>query len=195
MLKITKKIAPKITTEITSDIKTTRRGFMQLSAGSAAALTVLGSAAGLSGCSKQPPASGFKVLRNDDVEFLSALAPVILSDSYPGALGELAQPRLMQSLDSLISTLQQYSQSQLMLLLDVLQVAPVRLVMGAQWGSWRDASAEDIDAFLNSWKSSSLQLKRMGYGSLCKLLTMCWYMQPETFALSGYPGPPQKIPA
>jgi len=176
-------------------ITTTRRGFMQLSASSAAALTIAGSVAALSGCSKQPAATGFKVLRTADIEFLSALAPVILADSYPGKLGDSARPRLMQALDNLVSTLQEYSRSQLMLLLDVLHVAPVRLAMGAQWGSWRDASAEDINDFLNGWKTSSLQLKRMGYGSLCKLLTMCWYMQPETFASSGYPGAPEKIPA
>tara|TARA_B100001109_G_scaffold255881_1_gene262060 strand:+ start:37399 stop:37947 length:549 start_codon:yes stop_codon:yes gene_type:complete len=168
---------------------------MQLGATSAAALTIAGSVAGLSGCSQQPAATGFKVLRDGDIELLSALAPVILADAYPGTLADQARPRLMQSLDRLISTLQEYSRSQLMLLLDVLQVAPVRFVMGAQWRRWQDAPAGDIETFLNSWKTSSLQLKRMGYGSLCKLLTMCWYMQPETFSSSGYPGPPQKIPA
>ncbi|MAY01047.1 MAG: hypothetical protein CMI08_17935 [Oceanospirillaceae bacterium] len=174
---------------------TTRRGFMQLSTASAALLTLAGTAAGLSGCSKQPAAEGYRLLRQGDIELLSALAPVILADGYPGQLGAQAETRLMQALDNLIGTLQEYSRSQLMLLLDVLQVAPIRSVMGAQWRSWTAASEEDINDFLNDWKNSSLQLKRMGYGSLCKLLTMCWYMQPETFAVSGYPGPPKKIPA
>lgn len=174
-------------------ITTTRRGFMQLSSGSAALLTLGGSLAALSGCSKTPAADGYQVLRAGDIELLGALAPVILAGSYPGPLAAQAQPRLMQSLDQLILTLQEYSQKQLLLLLDVLQVAPVRLAMGAQWGSWQQASTDDIEAFLQQWKNSSLQLKRMGYGSLCKLLSICWYSQPETFAATGYPGPPRKI--
>lgn len=174
-------------------LATTRRGFMQLSATSAAALSMGGALASLTGCSKAPAASGYKVLRSGDIEFLNALAPVILSGSYPGSLGEQAAQRLMQSLDKLIGTLQEYAQSQLMLLLDVMQVAPIRVAMGAQWSSWADASAADIEAFLENWKTSNIQLKRMGYGSLAKLFTMCWYRQPETFVFSGYPGPPKHI--
>ena len=98
----------------------------------------------LSGCSKQPAAEGYRLLRQGDIELLSALAPVILADGYPGQLGAQAETRLMQALDNLIGTLQEYSRSQLMLLLDVLQVAPIRSVMGAQWRSWTAASEEDI---------------------------------------------------
>ena len=176
-------------------ITTTRRGFMQLSATSAAALTLGSSLAALTGCSKTPSASGFNVLRDGDLEFLTALAPVILAGSYPGTLADQAPQRLLQALDNLVGTLQDYSRSQLLMLFDVMQVAPIRLAMGAQWGSWKDATPEDIDAFLQGWKTSNIQLKRMGYGSLCKLLCMCWYAQPETFALTGYPGAPKKIPA
>ncbi|UZK04651.1 hypothetical protein GAY96_12405 [Venatoribacter cucullus] len=176
-------------------ITTTRRGFMQLSASSAAVLTLGASIAGLTGCSKAPVASGYKVLRPGDIEILRALAPVILSGSYPGSLQDKAPDTLLHALDSLVLTLQDYARSQLVMMFDALQVAPVRLAMGAPWASWSEMPADDIEAFLHSWKTSRIQLKRMGYGSLCKLLTMCWYSQPATFALTGYPGMPQKIPA
>ena len=176
-------------------ITTTRRGFMQLGAASAAALTIGGSLAALTGCSKTPTANGYSVLRGGDLTFLTAIAPVILSDSYPGTLGSQAQERLLHALDRLTGTLQDYSRSQLLMLLDVMQVAPLRALMGAQWASWEEVSADDTEAFLQDWKHSRIQLKRMGYGSLCKLLTMCWYSQPETFISSGYPGAPKKIPA
>lgn len=176
-------------------ITTTRRGFMQLGTASAAALTLGGSLAALTGCSKAPAASGYKVLRDGDIPFFTAIAPVMLNKSYPGTLADQAPERLLHSLDELMSTLQDYAQSQLLMLLDVMQVAPLRAVMGAPWASWEQTSHDDIDAFLQSWKDSSLQLKRMGYGSLCKLVSISWYSQPETFAASGYPGPPKKIPA
>jgi len=108
---------------------TSRRGFLQLSASSAAALTVGASLAG-TGCSKVPAAEGYKLLRAGDIEFLSALAPVILNKSYPGTLAADAPVRLTQALDTLIGTLEDYSRSQLIQLLDVMQVAPIRAAMG-----------------------------------------------------------------
>lgn len=174
---------------------TSRRGFLHLSATAAAALTVGASIAGLSGCSVTPTAKRYQVLRAGDLEFLTAIAPLILSKSYPGTLADAAPERLLHAIDTLIGTLQDYSKSQLLQLFDVMQVAPLRVMMGAPWNTWSEASGTDIEAFLQDWKSSSLQLKRMGYASLCKLLVMCWYSQPETFASTGYPGAPKKIPA
>ena len=55
-------------------------------------------------------------------------------------------------------------------------------------------TVEEAEAFLESWRDSWLPIKRMGYQGLCKLITICWYSQPENYALSGYPGPPVKVP-
>lgn len=173
-------------------IKTTRRGFMQLSATSAAALAVAGSFASLTGCSKTPPATGFKVLRPGDVEIFKALAPVILKGSYPGPLGDKAEITLLQELDRLIVTLQDYSRSQLVLLFDVLQAGPVRFVAGGPWKSWSEVSEAEAEAFLQDWKTSMFQIKRMGYGSLIKLYAMCWYKIPANFVQTGYPGMPKR---
>lgn len=174
-------------------ITTTRRGFMQLSASSAAALTVGASFVSLSGCSKVPAAAGFKTLRPGDIEFLSAIAPVILNGSYPGPLGNKAEERLMHSLDRLIGTLQEYARSQLVLMLNMMQYPPIRIFAGARWKDWNEMSHADIEAFLDEWKLSLIELKRMGYGSLCKLFAICWYREPENFALSGYPGMPKRV--
>lgn len=175
------------------ELSTTRRGFMQLSAGSAALLTVGGSFAALTGCSQRAAAPGYRLLRPAHLEFIAAIAPVILNKSYPGMLAEDAENRLLTALDRLMGTLQHYAQKELVMLLDVMAVAPLRKLMGAPWSRWSEASTADIEAFLQDWKSSRIQLKRMGYGSLCKLVSICWYAQPETFVSSGYPGPPQHI--
>lgn len=173
---------------------TTRRGFMQLSAGAAATLTLGSSLALMSGCSSQP-AEGLKFLSADDADFLAALTPVIMADSYPGQLTlEQARARQVAALDRLIGTLQQHAQSQLKQLLLVMSSAPLRLAMGAPFTNWREATPEQVEEFLLNWRDSNLQLKRMGYASLCKLQCMCWYAMPENYIASGYPGPPQKIP-
>ncbi len=174
-------------------ITTSRRGFMQLSATSAAFLAAGASFASLTGCTKAPVASGYKVLRNTDFEFITAIAPVVLGGSYPGVLGpEKAPEVLLKAVDNLVVTLQEYAQSQLIMMFDVMQSAPLRVAMDAPWSTWSEATAEDIERFLQGWKTSMIPLKRMGYGSLVKVLTMCWYSQPETFISSGYPGMPKR---
>lgn len=174
-------------------ITTSRRGFMQLSATSVAVLTVGASFASLTGCTKAPVANGYKVLRSSDFEFIDALAPVILSDSYPGVLGlEKGRELLLKAIDNLVVTLQEYAQSQLLMMFDVMQSAPLRVAMDAPWSSWAEATPADVERFLQGWKSSMIPLKRMGYSSLVKVLAMCWYSQPETFVSSGYPGMPRR---
>jgi len=55
-------------------------------------------------------------------------------------------------------------------------------------------SPEQINDFLIGWRDSMIQPKRMGYVSLSKLIGISWYAQPESYASTGYPGPPTKIP-
>ncbi|MFY9180001.1 MAG: hypothetical protein WAO12_09540 [Venatoribacter sp.] len=175
-------------------LETSRRGFMQLGATSMAVLTMSAGFASLTGCTKSPMPEGYKILRQNDIDFLSALAPVMLSDSYPGNMEpEVAKELLMKSLDRLIGTLQEYARSQLELLLMTMQSGPIRIFADAQWADWKDATTEDVEGFLQGWKHSWIPLKRMGYSSLCKIFAMCWYMNPETFASTGYPGMPKKI--
>lgn len=177
-------------------ITTTRRGFLQLGMTGSAALVIGSGVAGLTGCSKQQtPASGYKVLRDKDLYFLGAMAPAILTTgAYPGPLAGQARERLLKKLDSILVTLQEYSRGQLIMMFDLMHAAPTRLAVGAPWHPWEEATVEEADAFLNSWKNSPLQIKRMGYSGLCKLIAMSWYSQPEIFTVSGYPGAPQKIP-
>ena len=77
-------------------LSTSRRGFMQLGATSMAVLSLGAGFASLSGCTKAPAQTGYKILRAGDLEFFSALAPVVLSGSYPSSLStEAAQARLL----------------------------------------------------------------------------------------------------
>ncbi len=177
-------------------MKTSRRGFLQLGAMGTAALTIGSGAAMLTGCSaQQTPAEGFKTLREVDVYFLGALAPAVLTTKgYPGALGKDARQRLLESLDTLMTTLQGHALGQLQMAFDLMGSPVTRVAVGAPLHPWQEATVEEANAFLESWRDSWLPIKRMGYQGLCKLITICWYSQPENYALSGYPGPPVKVP-
>ena len=170
------------------DAAVSRRGFMS---GSAALMLTAGAGlATLTGCSRQT-AADYRYLTDDDVALLTALAPVILGPAYPGTLAEQADKRLLASLDRTIHNLNGFARKELLQLLQMLASAPLRLALGAPFSGWQQASAEDVEDFLQNWRNSSVAVKRTGYSVLCKLFSLVWYAQPENYALAGYPGPPQ----
>lgn len=176
-------------------LSTDRRGFLKTGLFGSALLTSGSFVAGLSGCSKQPATiAGYKILRSQDIEFLSAVIPVVAGDKFPGALKEQALARTLKQLDIVINGLNGHAYGELTKLFDAMAYAPVRVVAGAPWSDWSDSSPEQINDFLNSWRTSFIPLKRMGYISICKLINISWYSQPENFSISNYPGPPIKVP-
>lgn len=177
-------------------LPTTRRGFLQLGLMGTATLALGSTVATLTGCATPlEKNSTFKFLQPEDREFFAALIPQVLSKSFPGQLSEKsAMQRMLLSLDDLIYTLQYHNRHQMRLMLNALSMAPVRVLAGASWTSWKDMSPEQVNDFLYDWRDSSISLKNMGYMSLTKLINISWYSQPESFAATGYPGPPVKIP-
>lgn len=76
-------------------------------------------------------------------------------------------------------------------LFDVLGMAVTRGPLTGIWGSWENASTDDIRNFLKRWENSYLSLLRMGHASLLQLVMMAWYTRAESWAHCGYPGPPR----
>ncbi|RKS19999.1 hypothetical protein BJ917_3887 [Pseudomonas sp. WPR_5_2] len=167
-----------------------RRGLLKFSLGASAFLATAGLGASLSGCSSSVPASGFAALRSGDLMFLRALIPVMLdgavavehkSDAVEGALKSLDY-----SLDHLSPEMLKLTRQ----LFDVLGMAVTRGPLTGIWGSWENASGDEIRHFLARWQNSSLSLLRMGHSSLVQLVMMAWYGRKESWAHCGYPGPP-----
>ncbi|MGE8335558.1 twin-arginine translocation pathway signal protein [Pseudomonas laurylsulfatiphila] len=167
-----------------------RRGLLKFSLGASAFLATAGLGASLSGCSASVPASGFVTLRSGDLLFLRALIPVMLD----GAVTSERMPEAVEgTLKSLDYNLAHLSPEMLKLtrqLFDVLGMAVTRVPLTGIWGSWENASADDIRQFLDRWENSSLSLLRMGHSSLLQLVMMAWYGRKESWAHCGYPGPP-----
>ncbi|MDB5997995.1 MAG: twin-arginine translocation pathway signal protein [Pseudomonas sp.] len=167
-----------------------RRGLLKFSLGASAFLATAGLGASLSGCSSSIPASGFAILRSADLLFLRALIPVMLD----GAVAVEKMPAAVdQTLHCLDNGLNHLSPEMLKLtqqLFDVLAMAVTRGPLTGIWGSWENASADEIRGFLDRWENSSLSLLRMGHSSLLQLVMMAWYSRAESWAHCGYPGPP-----
>jgi hypothetical protein len=177
-------------------LPTTRRGFLQLGLMGTTTLALGSAVATLTGCSSPlEPNSEYQFLQAHDREFLAALIPVVANKSFPGELShDAAIKRTLLALDSLIYTLQYHNQNQMRQLFDAMSVPAIRILAGAPWASWKDMSDKEINDFLISWRDSIIPPKRNGYVGMSKLIGMCWYSQPESFANTGYPGPPIHTP-
>ena len=167
-----------------------RRGLLKFSLGASAFLATAGLSASLSGCSPSLSASGYAILRSGDLLFLRALIPVMLDgavavEKMPAAVGET-----LHCLDNGLNHLSPEMLKLTQQLFDVLGMSITRGPLTGIWGSWDNASADDIRHFLDRWENSSLSLLRMGHSSLMQLVMMAWYSRPESWAHCGYPGPP-----
>lgn len=158
-----------------------RREFMRFSLGASVFLA----SASLVGCSPQAPATGYQVLRDDDLPLLRALIPVVLAGTSASAA--LVLPTLDAKLAALSPQMLKLTRQ----LFDVLNLPLTRGPLTGVWGAWEQASEQQIAGFLQRWQDSSLNLLRMGHSSIVQLLTMAWYERPESWTACGYPGPPK----
>ena len=167
-----------------------RRGLLKFSLGASAFLATAGLGASLSGCSSSVSAHGFATLRDADLLFLRAVLPVMLDGAAPVERMTDAVDGTLKSLDYNLGHLSPEMLKLTRQLFDVLGMAVTRGPLSGIWGSWENASADDIRRFLDRWENSALSLLRMGHSSLVQLVMMAWYGRKESWAHCGYPGPP-----
>ena len=167
-----------------------RRGLLKFSLGASAFLATAGLGASLSGCSSSTPASGFVILRRGDLLFLRALIPVMLDGAVTAEHMPAAVDSTLKTLDNGLNHLSPEMLKLTQQLFDVLGMSVTRGPLTGIWGSWENASADEIRQFLHRWENSSLSLLRMGHSSLLQLVMMAWYSRRESWAHCGYPGPP-----
>ena len=158
-----------------------RRDLLRFSLGASAFLA----GASLVGCSAQTAASGYQVLRDDDLPLLRALIPVVLAGT------QASEHLVLHSLDHKLAALSPEMLKLTRQLFDVLSLPLTRGPLTGVWGAWAKASPAQVTAFLQRWQDSSLSLLRMGHASLLQLLQMAWYERPESWTACGYPGPPK----
>ncbi len=168
-----------------------RRGLLKVGLLGTAFLATAGVTASLSGCSANVPASGLSTLRSSDLPFLRALIPVILEGAVSAEKMSAAVEQSIHGMDYNLTRFSPEMQKLTIQLFDVLALGLTRGPLTGVWGSWENASSSEVRNFLNRWQNSSLNLLRMGHGSLLQLVMLAWYGQPESWGHCGYPGPPK----
>lgn len=168
-----------------------RRSLMKVGLIGGAFLATAGVTASLTGCSAEKPASGLEKVRESDLPFLRALLPVMLLGAVSAEQMPKAVEGAIQSLDHNLARLSPEMFKLTQQLFDVLALPLTRGPLTGIWGSWENASGDDVRAFLSRWENSFIGLLRMGHSSLVQLAMMAWYARPEAWAHCGYPGPPK----
>jgi hypothetical protein len=166
-----------------------RRDFLKVGAGFSLALTLAGTLPGCSDAGKAP-AQGYTFLQPADVELFRAITPVVVIDllTVDGAEREKRLGQTVHNVDATCAGLDLFSRGELRKLFDLLAIGPLRYMLTGV-GGWKDASPETLVAFLERWRGSRFATLNSGGNVIVKLVAAGYYVQPATFASTGYPGP------
>lgn len=159
--------------------------------------------AGLTGCASTPgrpealqgdaSAQPWQFLSDEDVVLWQALVPVLLA----GRLAEAPEARAeeiagtVRRVDGAIARFSPAKQAELRQLFDLLHLGVSRALLAGVWSSWSRAGTEDVAAFLDRWRTSRIAVFNQGYAALAQLGAVAFYIDPEHWVASGYPGPPE----
>lgn len=170
-----------------------RRQFLRIGAGFGAAIACSALFPALTGCSSAdtPPHPGMTFLRPADVAMFRALLPAIAIDLE----GMAPAPRdqriaaAITNIDGTIAAMGQHGQGELRKLLDLLSSTPLRWAVAGVRTSWDQAKPEQVRGFLQRWRASRFATLNAGGVVLVKLASVAYFVVPDTWAASGYPGP------
>lgn len=170
-----------------------RRTFLKLGLAGTAALGAVSLTAGLAGChrSEDAVAAGYGALRDADIVLMRALVPVILAGALPEA-GPVREAQIAETILRLDLGMQRVggpTLKEIRKLFDLLNLGITRRLVAGVPVPWAQASSEQIEAFLQRWRSSSISALNAGYRALTKLITVVYFQIPATWPQSGYPGP------
>lgn len=163
-----------------------RRSWLKLGVGGAAVLVVGGGVLslmepGLRQGRLGPP--GRAVFTHVGRALLDGSLPA-QPDQFAAALGSL-----LDRIDALVAALPSHAQQELSQLLALLASGAGRRALAGLSSDWAASSTADIQAALQTMRTSSLGLRRQAYQALHDIAGAAYFSGHETWALIGYPGP------
>jgi hypothetical protein len=122
---------------------------------------------------------------------LHAVANAVLDGTLPEVHGDrdAALERHLRRMQITIAGLPAHVQDEIGTLLSLLSMAAVRRVLAGLPVPWDMASIADVQAALQSMRSSTLLVRRQAYGALRDLTHAAYFSDPSTWPLMRYPGP------
>ncbi len=166
----------------------TRRSLLRAGVAGSILLAAGGVGLGLYPSVERAAPQGLKVLDARSWSVLAAIADRLCpgGDGLPSAR-DLGVATL---LDQTLHTLHPLDAAELHQLLLLVENALVGMVFDGRPRPFTACSPPQQDRALAAWRDSRLQLRRSGFKALRGLIMAAYWGHPDTFAGSGYPGPP-----
>lgn len=126
---------------------------------------------------------------------LAAIVPVVLGGALPAdpAAEALAVKTAVDRIAGLIAGLPPAAQGELEDLFGLLSMPLARRWLAGVREDWPRASREDVQAFLQSWRTHRFALMRSAYQALRDLSAGAYYSDESTWPGLGY-APPAQVP-
>lgn len=161
-----------------------RRGFLRATALGTVALACGRAVPGALAMGAKP--EGFEFLTERDAAVVEAVAATMFA---PGGTGAPPPEELgiAAAVDRAFATLDADMRSQLGMLFGAFEYGPY--VFGFHLKPFTRLDAEGRAAYLASWETSALEVRRMAFTGLKLLLASCYFADPRTWRFMGYDGP------
>lgn len=129
--------------------------------------------------------------RADRREVLAGLVPGMLGAALPveAAARAKAVEQCIDGVETAIAGLSPAAQDELGQLFSLLSIAPGRMLLTGRVERWREMSARDAEAVLQSWRVHSLTLMQVSYHALHDLIYGAWWATEAHWQGIGYGGP------
>ena len=173
-------------------MQTSRRSFLKIGVAGAFTLAAGGALYRLA----HPPGSPNRfALEGPAQTVLNAVIPVMLGPVLPAepAARVAALTAASQRVRDAVLGLPLATQKEVQDLFGLLALGPARRLLAGVAGGWEQADARQVTAFLQSWRTHSLQTLQVAYHALHDLIIGAWYADPSTWDSIGYPGPLKEL--
>ena len=169
-------------------MKWSRRTLIKTGLGGGLLLALGGVGLSVQSTRLRTPKTPLKALDATGFSILAAVADRIVpnGDAYPSA----ADIDVAGKIDLLLSTMHPGVTVELQQALKLIENPTVGLLLDGRPSPFTASSPEAQDATLRSWQGSHIPVRRTAYRALQKLCTSVYWSDEKTYALCGYPGPP-----
>jgi len=131
----------------------------------------------------------YRFLTQDDRLLLEIIVPIFVAGLDLSKHTDLAT--IIQNIESTILRISIKSQSELRELLDLLATGFGRLMFANVWLNWQSASSDSLQGFILDWRDSRLELLKIAYRGLHKIIIGSVYAEANHWHKIGYSGPPE----
>jgi hypothetical protein len=169
-------------------MKITRRGVLKVTLGGLFVAGGGGVWLSLRGTVMRTPRRALKVLDEGAFSVLAAVADQMgpAEDGWPSAW-EIGVP---EDIDELLSVMHPGDAADVVAALNLLENAAAGLLLDGRTQTFTASDSEAQAHILDTWRRSDITLRRTAFRALHKLCNAAYYANPSTYAMSGYPGPP-----